>query len=145
MRKYLLICLGFLAIFLGTIGIFVPGMPTTPFVLLASWCFYNSSARLHQRLNNSFLGKYIQRFNKKEGVDLKTKLTSVLLMWCMISISIFIVLDKSHLKVIVALLGVIGTVCVLFVVPNPSRELESEEVNETKPENATEMITDTNK
>ena len=58
MKKFLFITIGVLSVILGIIGIFVPGLPTTPFILLSSWLFYKSSKRLHDRLHRSPLGKY---------------------------------------------------------------------------------------
>lgn len=130
MRKFLFIMGGSLAVVLGFIGIFVPGLPTTPFLLLASWCFYNSSKKLHDKLNASFLGKYIKRYNNKEGVSLKTKLTSVLLMWTMISISIFVVLDNFKTQLLVAALGLVGTCSVLFIVPNAKAPVKAKNEEE---------------
>lgn len=70
MRAFYII-LGCIAVVLGTIGIFVPGLPTTPFVLLASWCFYRSSPRLQAWLLQSFLGKYIREYRDKGGLPLR--------------------------------------------------------------------------
>jgi hypothetical protein len=119
LKKYLYIAGGLLAVVLGTVGIFVPGLPTTPFLLLASWLFYNSSERMHAWLNNSFLGSYIKRYQQKGGVSWATKLTSIGLMLVMINISIFFILSSTRARLIVAALGVVGTCCVLFVVPGP--------------------------
>ncbi|MEG1615729.1 MAG: YbaN family protein [Bacteroidales bacterium] len=127
-RKPVYIALGCTAVVLGTIGIFVPGLPTTPFLLLASWCFYNSSKKLHDRLNRSFLGKYLQRYNNKNGVSLRTKLASMVMMWSMISLSIFVFLEHFHTRIIVFVAGLIGTFCVLFLVPNQKKEIESKKV-----------------
>lgn len=57
--RSLLIVLGCSAVALGVLGIFVPGLPTTPFLLLASWAFYKGSPRLQRRLLDSRLGTYI--------------------------------------------------------------------------------------
>ena len=118
MKKYLYIAAGILAVGLGTLGIFIPGLPTTPFLLLASWLFYNSSKRLHDKLNKSILGKYIQRYNSKSGVPLRTKILSIACMWTMISISILFMLENLHTKILVAGLGMIGTCSIIFFVPS---------------------------
>ncbi|MDO5572293.1 MAG: YbaN family protein [Bacteroidales bacterium] len=126
MRKSLYIIIGIVAVILGIIGIVVPGLPTTPFILLASYLFYQSSERLHSKLNASFLGKYIKRYSDKQGVPLKTKITTIILMWSMISISIFILIPNVKTKVIVAVLGLIGTLSVVFFVPNEKKKIDSE-------------------
>lgn len=131
MRKIIYIIAGVLAVIIGTIGIFVPGLPTTPFMLLASWLFYNSSKRLHDLLNASWLGKYIKRYNNKSGVPLKTKLVSLLCMWTMMSISIFFLLENLNTRIIVGCLGVIGSCCILFIVPGErKREISAVRDNE---------------
>ncbi len=69
LKKVIYIVCGVLCVILGTIGVVVPGIPTTPFVLLASWLFYRSSERLRNWLLSSRLGKYAreyeQRFDRK--------------------------------------------------------------------------------
>ena len=121
MKKYIFITGGIICVSLGFIGVVVPGLPTTPFLLLASFLFYNSSKRMHNALNKSFLGKYINRYNNKKGVPLKTKLTSLLLMWTMMSISIFGVIEKNNIRILVAFLGLIGTLSIIFFVPNEKK------------------------
>lgn len=131
MKKILYIIGGCLAVTLGIIGIFVPGLPTTPFLLLASWLFYHSSERLHRKLNASWLGKYIRRYNNKEGVSLTTKITSIACMTTMISISIIFFLNDTKTRLLVAGLGVIGICSILFAVPNQKKK-EKFEVLRTK-------------
>lgn len=93
--KLFYILLGSIAVVLATIGIFVPGLPTTPLVLLASWCFYRSSPRLRAWLLQSFLGKYIREY---------------------ISSTIFFI-DALAIRIIVWVAGLIGCIVVGFVVP----------------------------
>ena len=84
MKKFLFITIGVLSVILGIIGIFVPGLPTTPFILLSSWLFYKSSKRLHDRLHRSPLGKYIRRYESRQGMSLTGKFISIACMWIMI-------------------------------------------------------------
>lgn len=75
---YLLTAAGFLLLSLGFIGIFLPVLPTTPFVLLAAGCFAKSSPKLHQWLHNSKLfGDTLQRWEQNRCVSPKTKITAV--------------------------------------------------------------------
>lgn len=124
MKKYLFILLGSIAVTLGIIGIFVPGLPTTPFLLLASWLFYNSSEKFYKLLHNSFLRKYLDKYHNKKGVDKKTKFFSILMMATMISISYFFLLTNPTVKLCVLIAGFIGFCCILFVVPNQKNDTE---------------------
>lgn len=96
---------------------FVPGLPTTPFLLLSSWLFYKSSKSLHDRLHRSRLGKYIRHYEAREGVSWLSKLISIVCMWTMISISAFLVIESLHVRILLLVLGCIGTGSVLFIVP----------------------------
>ncbi len=117
MRKTLYIVLGSVSIVLGIIGIFVPGLPTTPFLLLSSWLFYKSSKKLHDRLHRSRLGKYIRRYESREGVSIWSKVISLVCMWTMIFISAFHFFENTYMRILLMILGCIGSYCVLFVVP----------------------------
>ncbi len=109
MKKFLFITIGVLSVILGIIGIFVPGLPTTPFILLSSWLFYKSSKRLHDRLHRSPLGKYIRRYESRQGMSLTGKFISIACMWIMISISAFLILEDFKIRVLLLILGAIGT------------------------------------
>lgn len=117
MKKILFVTVGLISVALGVIGIFVPGLPTTPFLLLSSWLFYQSSCRLHDWLHHSALGKYIRRYESRQGMSWCAKLLSIACMWLMIYVSAFVVLESVRMKILLPILGIIGTGCVLFVVP----------------------------
>lgn len=123
MKKILFVSIGILSIFLGIVGIFVPGLPTTPFILLSSWLFYKSSQRLHDRLHRSPLGKYIRRYESRKGVSWLSKLLSIACMWTMISISAFLIIENLHVRILLFILGGIGTCSVLFIVPTARKPL----------------------
>lgn len=124
MKKVLFITIGCVSIVLGIIGIFVPGLPTTPFLLLSSWLFYKSSRRLHDALHRSkYLGSYISRYQDKRGVSIWSKLITIALMWTMISISAFGILENGHLRIVLLLAGAVGTGSVLFIVPTAKKRI----------------------
>lgn len=126
MKRTIYIIIGCISVVLGIIGIFVPGLPTTPFLLLSSWLFYNSSKRLHDALHRSkWLGPYLRRFQERKGVGWKTKAVSIVCMWTMISISAFVVFESWYVRLLLLGLGVIGTCSVLFIVPNAKKTPEN--------------------
>lgn len=115
--RYLYILTGGIAVLLGIIGVVVPGLPTTPFVLLASWCFYKSSTRLQAWLLQSFLGKYIRDYKKKGGLTTRKRLYIIALMATMVSMSIIFFIPNTTVDIIVGIAGLIGCIVVGFVVP----------------------------
>lgn len=86
--KTLLIGLGMLATGLGVAGIFLPLLPTTPFLLLAAWIFARSSPRFHEwLLNHRILGRYIDDYTRQKGMRAKTKGAVLVLLWVTIGIT----------------------------------------------------------
>ena len=120
--KALYIIIGCVSVALGIIGIFVPGLPTTPFLLLSSWLFYKSSKRLHDALHSSrWLGPYLRRFQDKKGVDRLTKFISIACMWIMVSISAFCFFENWHVRLLLFFLGLVGMSSILFFVPTAKK------------------------
>ena len=115
--RYLYILIGGIAVLLGIIGVVVPGLPTTPFVLLASWCFYKSSPRLQAWLLQSFLGKYIRDYKEKGGLTTRKRVYIIALMATMVSMSIIFFIPNTTVDIIVGVAGLIGCIVVGFVVP----------------------------
>ncbi|MCF8358078.1 MAG: YbaN family protein [Prolixibacteraceae bacterium] len=115
--KYILIILGTLSLGLGILGIFIPGLPTTPFLLLTAMLYVRSSPRLYEWLiSNKYLGKYIRNFRKRKGMTISQKIYALVLMWAMILLSVFLLLKTQQVKVIVLIVGFIGTVVMGFIV-----------------------------
>jgi uncharacterized membrane protein YbaN (DUF454 family) len=81
-KRYALISLGWLSVALGVIGIFLPILPTTPFILLAAWCFARSSERFHQWLrNHPRLGLIVRSWEDGQGIPRKVRNRVILLLW----------------------------------------------------------------
>ncbi|MFO7736668.1 MAG: YbaN family protein [bacterium] len=87
--KYLLITAGIISLILGTIGVFLPLLPTTPFLLLSAACFIRSSEKLYNWLiDHKLFGRYIENYIKHRAVSIKLKVCTIALLWATISISI---------------------------------------------------------
>ena len=92
--KSLLAVLGVVSLSLGVAGIFLPLLPTTPFLLLAAWAFVRSSPRLYAWLiNHPHLGEYIRNFRENRAIPLRAKVVSIALMWGTMLYCIFGLLD----------------------------------------------------
>ena len=115
--KVLWIFLGTLSLVLGAIGVVVPGLPTTAFLLLAAWLYLKSSPRLYQKLiSNKYLGPYILEFHGKKGMTKRTKVHAIGTMWVMISISCIFFIKSLTVIIFVIGLGIVGTVVMGFIV-----------------------------
>ena len=80
--RWLLILVGLAAVGIGTVGIFVPLLPTTPFYLLAAACFFRSSARLYQWLiGNKWCGPYIRNYREHRAIPRHAKIIALVLLW----------------------------------------------------------------
>lgn len=120
--RYFFILVGCLAVILGSIGVVVPGLPTTPFVLLASWCFYKSSPRLRNWLLQSFLGKYIKDYTRQGGLTTRKRIYIILLMTAMVAISTIFFIENMIARIVVWAAGLVGCIVVGFVVPKAKEE-----------------------
>lgn len=86
--------LGWCAMGLALAGIFLPLLPTTPFLLAAAWAFYRSSPALYRRLmEHPRLGPYIRNFREHRAIPLHVKVWSVGLIWLTILYCVFRVVD----------------------------------------------------
>lgn len=91
-KKLFLFSLGWLALILGIIGAFLPLLPTTPLVLLASWCFARSSRRFHHwLLNQRHLGPIITRWENGDGITPSVRNHALILLWLTLMVSAVIV------------------------------------------------------
>lgn len=104
--KFVLNLIGCIAVVLAVLGMFLPLLPTTPFLLLASACFIRGSERMHRWLmNNRLFGEYLRNIENRQGLPLRAKVLALALMWPSLGYSMYIV-DRP---LVTALLLVTGT------------------------------------
>ncbi|KUO39537.1 MAG: hypothetical protein AVW06_03690 [Hadesarchaea archaeon DG-33-1] len=114
--KWVLITVGTFFVGLGIIGIFLPLLPTTPFLLLAAVCYARSSERFYNwLLNNKRLGSYIKNYREGKGVPLKVKAFTISLLWVTIIFSAFIFVSNFILEIILFLIAVGVTMHILSI------------------------------
>ncbi len=118
-KKYLLVSGGLFCVLLAALGVFLPGLPTTPFLLLAAACFARSSPRLHNKLlNNRFFGELIRNWEKNRTVPRRAKLVGLLTLFlggCYSLLSI----SSLPIKIVVLLLLLVPAVILLRLAESP--------------------------
>jgi uncharacterized membrane protein YbaN (DUF454 family) len=116
LKRPLLITIGTICVAIGVIGIFIPLLPTTPFLLLAAACYLRSSPRFHSWLmNNRFFGTYIRNFTEGRGIPIKVKVFTIILLWVTISISICLAAPNLIIKAILIIIAIGVTLHIIFI------------------------------
>ena len=100
---------------LGAVGVALPVMPTTPFVLLAAVCFSAGDNKFSKWLRqNRVFGPYIENYRTKQGIDIKLKVASIIFVWVGLGISMFLT-GSTWISAILTLVGVGVTIHLLMI------------------------------
>lgn len=98
---------GTVSLVLGAIGIVLPVLPTTPFLLLSLACYLRSSTRMtHWMLNNKYFGKYIRNYREGKGIPLKTKIFALTILWTSIFFSIIFIIPILIIQIILLVIAI---------------------------------------
>jgi uncharacterized membrane protein YbaN (DUF454 family) len=110
-KRRLLIVAGTLSTGLGIIGVFIPILPTTPFLLLAAACYMRSSERSYQWLiNNRIFGAYIRNYIEGKGMPVRIKIFTILLLWLAIGLSITFGVQNIVIRIVLICVAIGVTV-----------------------------------
>ncbi len=114
--KHLLLSgIAFVSLALGLIGIFLPVLPTTPFVLLAAGAFSVSDPKRAKKLEKSrIFGSYLRHWRTNQGVPLKTKVRAIIFLWIGLVISM-IVVNTTTVTIILSIIGTIVTLHLILI------------------------------
>lgn len=116
LSRWVLIVSGTLSLGIGIIGIFLPLLPTTPFILLAASCYARSSKRLYNwLLNNRWFGNYIKNYQEGKGVPFKVKILSISFLWIVIGYSVFFVVSILLVRIVLFLIAIGVTIHILSI------------------------------
>jgi len=114
--RYLLIIAGTIFLGFGIIGIFLPILPTTPFLLLAAACYARSSKRFYNWLmKNRWFGTYIKNYREGRGVPLKVKIFTISLLWITILASVFFIISNFLIEIILIIIAIGVTIHILTI------------------------------
>lgn len=134
--KLVLITIGSISVALGCLGIFLPILPTTPFLLLGAACYVRGSEKLYNWLiNNKWFGAYIKNYREGRGIPIKAKLYAISLLWISILYAVVFAISKLPLKIMLLLIAAGVTLHILrtkTMVQGEEKETEVEINEETK-------------
>jgi uncharacterized protein len=117
---------GLLAVGAGSIGIIVPGLPTTVFFIIAAWCFSRSSERLERWvLGLPRIGPMVRDHRAGLGMPRRAKVIAISMIVVAVTLSVVLAIDAWTIRAAVLALGAVGVLYVAFRVPTRERVLES--------------------
>lgn len=114
MKKTFFKLAGYLAVALAFAGAFIPLLPTTPFLLLAVYCFSKGDARMNRwLLHNRLFGKYLRDYEEGRGIPLAVKITAMITMWSSILFTSIVLIDRMWIRMILFALSLFISVHIL--------------------------------
>ena len=117
LKKVIYLTVGSISLAAGLVGVFLPIIPTTPFILLSAWCFFRSSERLFQWVvSNETLGPTIQNYHEGKGITKNTKIRAIVMMWLAITLSVYFFVNNIYLTALLYIIA-IGVSVYLYRLP----------------------------
>ena len=122
--QILLITLGTFFVGVGIAGIFIPILPTTPFLLISAALYARSSKKFYNWLiNNRIFGKFIKDYREGKGIPLRLKLITIILLWITIGCSAIFAIDILWVRIILVIIDVGVTIHIIRIKPVKKFEL----------------------
>lgn len=108
LKNQLFILLGWFFIVLGIIGIVLPILPTTPFLIVALALFSNSSPKFHRMLlNNGWFGPILKQWEENRAISRKTKYKAIVMILSVFAISVAVFNEKIEVQVLLVCIAVV--------------------------------------
>ena len=129
MKRVLLVVVGSICLTLGIIGAFFPIMPTTPFVMLAAFCFLKSSPELYERVKTiPWLGGFIAQYMETDSMTTRARLEAIAILWVGLIISALLIRSQT-MYVVFALIGIAVTIHLWTIRRKPRIRRDNSEVD----------------
>lgn len=115
-KKGILVASGTFFLALGIIGIFIPLLPTTPFLLLSAACYIRGSKKFYFWLiKNKWLGEYIKNYQEGKGVPINVKIISIIVLWITIIFSTIIIVPYNIIRIILIIIAIGVTIHIITI------------------------------
>ncbi len=126
MNRILLYIAGVLSLTLGIIGIVVPVLPTTPFILLSATCFFKSSKKAYNwLLNNKVFGRFIRNYREGKGISRKHKTITIGILWFTIILSMLMI-GIQWVKILLPIIAVLVSAHIILIKPQNKRKAKNQ-------------------
>jgi uncharacterized membrane protein YbaN (DUF454 family) len=114
--RYFYLISGFILVAIGVVGIFLPLLPTTIFLILASICFLKSSPKANEWLrNHKVLGGYIDNYQNKTGLTRNAKIANIITLWTSISLSAFVLTEELYIRILLLAIAIVVTIHLVMI------------------------------
>ncbi len=122
--QVLLITTGTFFVGVGIAGIFIPILPTTPFLLISAALYARSSKRFYNWLiNNRIFGRYIRNYREGKGIPLKVKIITTILLWITIGYSAIFAIDIFWVRFLLVIIAIGVTIHIVRIRPKDENEV----------------------
>ena len=106
LSRRLWVAAGTFFLVIGAVGIILPLLPTTPFLLVAAACYSKGSKRLYDwLLDNRWFGKFIKDYMEKRAIPVKAKVLAVCVIWLTIGVSVFLAVHSLPVKIVLVVIA----------------------------------------
>lgn len=134
-KQALFIFLGTVTLIIGSIGIILPVLPTTPFLLLSAFFYLRSSERLYEWLiNHRILGLYVRSYIKYRAISPKTKVFALSTLWITIILSLVFFIHKTFVRVVILIAATTVTFHILSLKTMDKEDMEKIDQDQRKAE-----------
>ena len=114
---------GTISLIIGIIGIVLPILPTTVFLLIAASLYSKSSQKLYNWLiNNKILGTYIRNYLEGKGIPLRVKIFTLSLLWLTILITMFLIIDIIWIQILLLIIAISVSIHIILIRPKKSKK-----------------------
>jgi uncharacterized protein len=126
--KIVYVILGTISLVLGTLGIFLPLLPTTPFYILTAWLYMRGSEKFYRKvMENKYFGTIVRNFQEDKSISLKTKIVIISTLWATILFSAFFVISIWLIRFLLFAIAIGVTIHILsFKTKKTANTKESE-------------------